>query len=112
MDIKKEDLIARFNAIPKRKLTDIEKQAIFIIIEKNKIQRERAKAVFSKGFLIFFAFILIVSVTKLNEIIPQANIMIIYLFGIIVLIVTSVSYNDAIRKEEKTLDALLESFLS
>ena len=108
---KKEELIDRFRTLPNRRLSDIEKQMVFILIEKSKIKRERSMIILNKGFLIFFAFIIIAALVKINEIIPQIYLNIIFLFGIAVLIIAVMLYHGVISEEEKNLDNLLESFL-
>ena len=108
---KKEDVIDRFRLLPNRKISDIEKQMIFILIEKSKVKRERSMIILNKGFLIFFAFIIITALAKLNEFIPQAYLNMLFLFGIGVLIVAVMLYHSVISEEEKNLDKLLESFL-
>ena len=111
IESKKEDLIDRFRTLPNRRLSDIEKQMVFILIEKSKIKRERSMIILNKGFLIFFAFIIIAALVKINEIIPQIYLNIIFLFGIAVLIIAVMLYHGVISEEEKNLDNLLESFL-
>ena len=108
---KKENVIDRFRTLPNRKISDIEKQMVFIIIEKSKIKRERSMIILNKGFLIFFAFIIITALVRLNEVIPQFYLNIVFLFGIGVLVIAVMLYHGVISEEEKNLDKLLESFL-
>ena len=108
---KKEDLVEKFSYLPKRKLSEIEKQLIFILIEKSKIQRERSMAILNKGFMIFFAFVIVAAMSNIFEIIDKIYITYLFLFSITVLIVAAYTYQSAVKKEEKTLDALLDSFL-
>jgi len=108
---KKEDLVEKFSNLPKRKLSEIEKQLIFILIEKSKIQRERSMAILNKGFMIFFAFIIVAAMSNIFEIINKTYIIYLFLFSITVLIVAAYTYQSAVKKEENTLDALLDSFL-
>ena len=110
-ELKKENLIDRFRTLPNRKLSDIEKQMIFILVEKSKIKRERSMIILNKGFLIFFAFIIIAALVKLNDVIPQIYISLLFLFGIVVLTVAVMLYHGVISEEEKNLDELLDSFL-
>ncbi len=109
---KKEDIIDKFRTLPNRKISDIEKQMIFILIEKSKVKRERSMIILNKGFLIFFAFIIITALVRLNEIIPQAYLNIVFLLGIVVLIIAVMLYHGVISEEERNLDRLLESFLT
>ena len=111
LDFEKEGMVDRFQMIPKRRLSEVEKQLIFILIEKSKIQRERSMALLNKGFLIFITFIIITYLSKANNLLPQIYISILFIFGIIVLIAVVVTYQGVLSKEEKTLDNLLNSFL-
>ena len=108
---KKEDLVEKFSYLPKRKLSEIEKQLIFILVEKSKIQRERSMAILNKGFMVFFAFVIIAAMSNIYEIVPGEYIRYLFLFSIVVLVFAAYTYQSAIHKEEKTLDALLDSFL-
>lgn len=108
---KKEDLIERFRTLPNRKLSEIEKQMIFILMEKSKIKRERSMMILNKGFLIFFGFIIIATMSKFDHFIRQTHINFLFLLGIIVLIVSVVLYQGVISEEEKNLEKLLDSFL-
>ena len=110
-EYKRENLIEEFKNAPKRKLSEIEKQLIFILIEKSKIQRERSMAILNKGFLLFAAFIVIAYLGRFNEIISQIYINILFLVGITVLITSIVLYQGTISNEERNLDAILDSFL-
>lgn len=109
--IEKEELMDRFRTIPNRKLSEIEKQMIFILMEKSKIKRERSMIILNKGFLIFFGFIIIASISQIDDFVPKIYINILFLFGIIVLIVSAALYHTAISEEEKALDGMLNSFL-
>ncbi len=112
MATQKENLFKKFKTLPKRSISEIEKQLIFILIEKSKIQRERSLMTVNQGFLFFFAFVILAALSKINETIPESYLWILFLLGIIVLIITVISYQSTIKKEEQTLDALLDSFLT
>ncbi len=108
---KEEDIAELVNAIPKRKLSDMEKQLLFILIERSKVQRESSMSIVNKGFMIFFVFLAIVYFGKLNNLVSQAYINILFGLGIGVLIFSIVSYYSVVRREEKILNRLLESYL-
>jgi len=105
------DIISMFKSIPKRKLSEIEKQMIFILIEKSKIEREFSMTILNKGFLIFFAFILVAYFVRLYDIIPELYINALFFLGVLVLIFSMVLYHSVIKKEKSTLNELLESFM-
>ena len=111
LEPKKEDLTERFRTVANRKLSEIEKQVISILIEKSKIKRERSMSILNKGFLIFFGFIIMGTLSKFNHFISPTYINILFLLGIIVLIVAVVLYESVVSEEEKNLDKLLDSFL-
>ena len=111
IDTKKEDLIDAFRTLPNRKLSEIEKQVIFIIMEKSKIKRERSMMILNKGFLIFFGFIIIAALSRFDKFISQTFINFLFLLGIAVLIVSVWLYQGVISEEEKNLDKLLDNFL-
>ena len=108
---KKEDLIERIRTLPKKRLTDIDKQLIFILVERSKIQRERSVTILNKGFLVFFAFIIIAILSRLYEIVDQLFINILFVFGIAVITIAMLAYQTAIKKEEQTLDGIFDYFL-
>ena len=110
-DIKKEEMIDIFRTTPSRRLSDIEKQMIFILMEKSKIKRERSMMILNKGFMIFFAFVIIAVLVRINDVIPQLYINLLFLFGIVVLIFGIALYSNVINEEEKNLDKILDSFL-
>jgi len=111
LDFEKEYIVDMFQRIPKRRLSEVEKQLIFILIEKSKIQRERSMALLNKGFMTFISFIVVAYLSKTSNLIPSDYINILFIFGIIVLVVVTLTYLNTISKEEKTLDNLLNSFL-
>lgn len=110
-DFGKDDLISRFKNVPKRQLSEVEKQMVFIVIERAKLQRERAMALLNKGFFIFVLFLVIAYLSKFSD--PSAGRVMdfLFLFAIIVLVVVIFTYESTLAREEKALDSLLESFL-
>ena len=108
---KKEDVINLFNAIPKRKLSEIEKQMIFILIEKSKIKREKSMLITNQIFLFFMASVILTYLSKDKGFVQQLYVNIIEMFGIIVLIISIISYYRVISNEEKTLNNLFHTFL-
>lgn len=106
-----EDLIRRFKNLPKRKLSDIEKQMIFIMIEKSKLQREATHEILDKGILVFLTFLVLAYLFKTASLVPDLYISILFMLGITVLIVAVISYQSTISKENKILQELLDNFL-
>jgi hypothetical protein len=111
MEEKKEDLINILDKLPQRKLTDLEKQVVFILIEKSKLQRENSMAIVNKGFLLFVGFVIVAYLTSVFDFIPQLYVHLLFIFGVIMLVVSMYTYQSTVAKEEKTLNNLLNSFL-
>ena len=105
------DLISKFKNLPKRKLSEIEKQMIFILIEKSRLQRETTHAILDKGVLVFLTFLVLAYLFKMTQLVPDMYINILFVLGIIVLIAAVVSFETVTSKEDKVLQELLDSFL-
>ena len=108
---KKEDIITRLEIIPKRKLSDIEKQLIFILVERSKVKREKSILIINQIFLVFIAFVVLTYLSKENNFISGVYVNILLVVAIIFLILSVVSYQSVINKEEKTLVNLFNLFL-
>ena len=105
------DLVDVFRTLPKRKLSEIEKQLIFILIEKSKVQRELSMTILNKGFLFFAAFVVVAYLSRVNNFISEFYINLLFVLGVIVLVVSMIVYQTAVVKEKKILNKLLDSFL-
>ena len=105
------DVVDVFRTLPKRKLSEIEKQLIFILIEKSKVQRELSMTILNKGFLFFAAFVIIAYLSKETNLIPEFYINMLFILGVLVLVVSMIVYQTAVVKEKKILDKLLDNFL-
>ncbi len=110
-EFEKKENVERFFELPKRRLSDVEKQLIFVLIEKNKLQRERSMAILNKGFMAFMIFIVIAYLSRTSNIIPELYVNILFIFSIVVLVVVVITYQTTMSKEEKVLDNLLDSFI-
>ena len=108
---KKEDIVAKLEILPKRKLSDIEKQLIFILVERSKVKREKSILIINQIFLVFIAFVVLTYLSKEQEFIDQLYVNILLVLGIVLLILSIVSYQGVINKEEKTLVNLFNLFL-
>ncbi len=110
-DFCKKEVLDNFQSLPKRKLSEMEKQVIFILIEKAKIERERSMALLNKGFFIFLFFILLAFIQRLNDPGSSIYVYILFIFGMIMFIIIVITYYSSLSNEKKTLDNLLDSFL-
>lgn len=108
----KEEINHKFKSIPNRKLTDVEKQVIYILVEKSKIQIDNSVQILNKGFFMFIAVIIVAVVSRVYDVINQMLVTGLYIFAIIVLATTFYIYQREVKNEQDTLDNLLENFLS
>ena len=111
MSAKKEELSDIMRVAPKRKLTEIDKQLVLITIEKSRIKRERSMAIFDKGILIFFGFVIVAYMNNIHKFVPTAYINTLFICALLVLIFSIASYQSVIIKEQRALDNLLDNFL-
>ncbi|MBI2133506.1 hypothetical protein HYU11_02385 [Candidatus Woesearchaeota archaeon] len=107
----KEDITRTFKSIPKRKLTDVEKEVIYILVEKSKLEINNSVQILNKGFLMFVGVFIVAMLMKLYDVVPPIMINMLYLVGILVLVVIIYLYNREIENEKRTLDNLLDNFL-
>jgi hypothetical protein len=106
-----EHLISKFKSAPKHRMTDVEKQMIFVLVEKARIHRERQVAMLNKGFMIFIIFLAISWVAVTNDIVSAIYGNIVFSIGVIILLITTFNYQHSMSKEEKALDDVLNNFL-
>jgi len=92
-----------FRGIPKRKLTESEKQIITLKIEKVRLQREKSLLILNKGIMLFFAFLSVAVIGVVNKIITT---------GILALIIGILPYGFASKKEEKELEKIIDELIS
>jgi hypothetical protein len=111
MDPENERIVDRFREHPKRKLSDIEKELLTITIEKSRIQRERSMAIFDKGIMIFFGFLIVAYMNNIHHFLSDMFVNVLFFFAILVLIISIAAYQTVIKKEEKYLDELLEGYM-
>ena len=97
--------------VPKRKLSEAEKQIIMLRIEKVKLQRERSLLILNKGIMLFFAFLAVAVIGVLNKIITVTQLNILVVIGIVALIVGILPYGIASRKEEKELEKTIDELI-
>ena len=102
------ELNTDFRSVPKRKLSESEKQIIMLKIEKVRLQREKSMLILNKGIMLFFAFLAIAVVGLINKIITNFQLDALVAFGITALVVAILPYSSASRKEEKELEDTIE----
>ena len=106
--IERGDLVmGKLDEVPKRRLSDVEKQMIFLEIEKSKIKRSRSMMLLNKGMIIFVAFFVIAIIALLNKSIDQYFFNFMILGGILILVIAIVLHSKTSSEEEKKLDDMI-----
>ena len=101
-----------FRYVPKRKLTEAEKQIIMLKIEKVKLQREKSLLILNKSVMLFFAFLAVAVIGIVNKVITVTQLNILIAIGIVALIIGILPYGIASRKEEKELEKTIDELIS
>jgi len=94
--------------IPKRRLSDIEKQALFLRVELSKLRRERAEMILNKGILLYFSFLVVAVLGLINGYITLFQLNILVLLALSVLIIGMWPYITTTSKEEREIEELIE----
>ena len=97
-----------FRYIPKRKLTEAEKQIIMLKIEKVKLQRQRSILILNKSVMLFFAFLAVAVIGVINKIVTATQLDILVFIGILALLVGVLPYSISSRKEENELEKTID----
>jgi Mn2+/Fe2+ NRAMP family transporter len=98
-------------AIPKRRLSEAEKQIITLRIEKMRLEREKSVLILGSGIILFFAFIIIAIIGLLNELITRNQLNLLILVGFLALIIGVIPYIRFVIKEEKSMEKTLEELI-
>jgi len=101
-----------FRYVPKRKLSEAEKQIIMLKIEKVKLQRERSLLILNKGVMLFFAFLAVAIIGLVNNIITTFQLNIMIAIGVLALVIGVLPYGIASRKEEKILEKTIDELIN
>jgi len=97
------------SGLPHRHLTETEKEYIKLVIEKSKLNRERATLVLDKGILLFFAFLVFSVITFENEIINKTLFNVLILAAVCILILSITPYVRIAKQSEDLIDKILDS---
>ncbi|MEM2121660.1 MAG: hypothetical protein QXU20_03345 [Candidatus Woesearchaeota archaeon] len=98
----------KLERLPKRRISDIEKEAIFLRAELSKLRRERADMILNKGILLYFSFLIVAIVGLLNHYITLKQLNVLVGLALAVLIITMWPYITTTSKEERELEELIE----
>lgn len=101
-----------FRSIPKRKLTEAEKQIITLKIEKIKLQRDKSLIILNKSVMLFFAFLAVAVIGLVNRVITTLQLNILIIIGILALIIGVLPYGIESRKEERELEKIIDEIIS
>jgi hypothetical protein len=109
MHKKEEESI--FQRLPQRHLSEAEKQYITLLIEKSKLNRERAKLILDKGLVLFFAFLLFAILAYQNQLVSKLLFNMLVVGAVCVLLLSVTPYLKISKKEEEKLDRVLKELL-
>ena len=103
---KKEDASV-FDKLPQRHLSESEKQFITLMIERSKLNRERATLVLDKGLLLFFAFLAFSIIALQNDLINKTLFNLLVIAAVCILMLSVTPYMRISKKEEEKIDKVL-----
>lgn len=89
------------------KLTEIEKEIIYLEIEKSKLNREKSKIVLNKSLLLYFIFTVVGVIGFVFNYIDSFLLNFVIIAGIVVLLLGTVPYLIITRREEKKINDFL-----
>lgn len=90
------------------KLTDTEKEIIYLEIEKSKINREKSRLVLDKSLVLYIAFMLVGIVGFAFDYIDSTLLNVLVILAILVLILGTTPYLIITHKEEKKINDILK----
>ena len=109
MGKKEEDMDIR--SLPKRKLTDVEKQFIFLETQKLNLKREGAVLILDKGVFLFLTSLALGVFALSNNAISTNTLNMLVVAGLVTLIVSILPYQSAVKKEEKKIENMINDLL-
>lgn len=109
MGKKEEDIDIR--SLPKRKLTDVEKQFIFLETQRLNLRRESAVLILDKGVFLFLTSLAIGMFAVVNRIISSDTLNLVVIIGLAALIISVMPYQSAVKKEEMKIEKMLNDLL-
>ena len=83
------------------KKSDVEREIIYLELEKSRINREKAKIVLNMGLVLYFGFLIAGVIGFSFEYIDSLLLNVLVISGIIILIVSTLPYLVIVHKEEK-----------
>lgn len=98
-------------SLPQRKLTDVEKQFIFLETQRLKIRRESAVLILDKGVFLFLTSLAIGMFAVVNKVISPDSLNLVVIIGLAALIISVMPYQSAVKKEEAKLEEMINDLL-
>ena len=96
----------------KKEVSSIDREIIYLELEKSRINREKSKTVLDKSFMLYFAFLLVGVVGFAADYIDQTMLKALVIAGIIILIIGTIPYILIIAKEENFIKRKLDRLKS
>jgi len=97
-----------FKKMPSKHLTEAEKQYMYLLIEKSRLDRERAHLIMDKGVILFFAFLVASVVLMQNQVLTKTVFNLLVVSAVCVLIVAVTPYASASKKTDQQIDELMK----
>lgn len=92
----------------KKKISEVDEKIIDLEIEKSKIHREDSLLVLNKAMFLYFSFLIMAIIGKLNNLISDNLFNFLIMGGIIILVIGILPYLKFMRAESKKIDYLIE----
>ena len=86
------------------------KEMIYLEIEKSRVNREKAKVVLDKSFILYFLFLIVGVVGFASGYINSKSLNMLVILGIILLIVGTLPYVLISAKEDRFLNKKIDEF--
>ena len=84
------------------------KEALYLEIEKSRINREKSKTVLDKSFMLYFSFLLVGVIGFAAGYIESKVLTVLVIAGIVILIIGTLPYVLITTKEERFINKRLE----
>ena len=107
----KTDEDVDIRSLPQRKITDVEKQFIFLETQRLRLRRESAVLILDKGVFLFLTSLAIGMFAVVNKIIHSNTLNLIVIIGLAALIISVMPYQSAIKKEEAKIEKMINNLL-
>lgn len=96
-----------YGHMPRKNMSDVEKQVLMLKIEKLRLNRERAVLILNKGINVYFAFIVLAILGAINHIISNTTLNFTVIIGLVVLVISTIPYSVNMNREEKEISDLI-----